>query len=114
MGEIKEEEDNNRRKEILEAIESKIPVFEMEEVKKIAGSTRLCWGCLSHICWSRQRMSLKIINKKLVNRHCPIRKILLGDPNLVRLLKGKVGKNNFVSVGDEVGKPEGSGGYGKP
>ena len=117
---IKEEEDNNRRKEILEAIEPKIgnepskPVIEMEEVKKIAGNIKLCWGCLSQICWNKQRMSLKIINKKLINRHCPMKKIMLGDPNLVKILKGKVGKNNFVSVGDEVGKSEGPGGFGKP
>ena len=85
--EIKEEEDNNMRKEILEAIEPKIgsdpskPVIEMEEVKKIVGVKRVCWGCISKICWDRQRMSVKVINKKLINRHCPIRKLLLGDPS---------------------------------
>ena len=118
--EVKEEEDNKRRKEILEAIESKItalensktPVFEIKEVKKIAGNTRLCWGCLSHICWSRTRMSLKTIGKKLTNRHCPVKKILLGDPNLTRLLRGRVGKNNFVSV-DDINKSEGASGPGK-
>ena len=47
--ELKEEEDNNRKKEILEAVEPKIgnepskPIIEMEEVKKIIGNIRLCW-----------------------------------------------------------------------
>ena len=58
-------------------------------------------------------LSIKVINKKLINRHCPIRKILLGDPNLVKLLKMRIGKNNFVSVDNEMGKSNGPGGFGK-
>ena len=32
----------------------------------------------------------------MVNRFCPVQKVLLGDRNLVRNLKGRVSKNNFV------------------
>ena len=33
-----------------------------------------------------------------MNRFCPVKKVLLGDRNLVRNLKGKVDKNNFVTT----------------
>ena len=60
-------------------------------------------------------MSQKIIGKKLVNRFCPIKKVLLGDTDLVRNLKGRVSKANFVSVGnDEATKTERTNSFRKP
>ena len=36
------------------------------------------------------------MDKKLVNKWCLFRKILVGDRNLSRLLKGKVEKDNYI------------------
>ena len=42
-----------------------------------------------------------------MNRFCPVKKVLLGDEDLVKNLKGRVSKANFVSIiYDEVTKTE--------
>ena len=101
---VNEEEDNTRRENILKIVEPMIPkepmkaVMDIPEVITLVGEARICWGCLSLICRIRQMLSQRILGKKLVNRFCPVQKVLLGDRNLVRNLKGKVGKNNFVTT----------------
>ena len=44
------------------------------------------------------------MEKRLVNRFCPVRKVLLGDRNLSRSLKGKVEKDNYVYVNHDPTK----------
>ena len=73
-------------------------VVDVQEVKTLIGETRICWGCLSLTCRTRQLLSQKILGKKLVNKYCPVKKVLLGDRNLTRSLKGKVEKDNYVYV----------------
>merc|ERR1712030_152587 len=43
-------------------------------------------------------LSQRLMEKKLVNKFCPVRRVLLGDRNLSRSLKGKVEKDNYVYV----------------
>ena len=73
-------------------------VMDIPEVKALVGEARICWGCLSLICRDRQMLSKRLLGKKVVNRFCPVQRVTLGDKNLVRNLKGKVSKNNFVNT----------------
>merc|ERR1712074_517256 len=73
-------------------------VIDVPEVRTLIGKTTVCWGCLSSTCRTRQLLSQRILEKKLVNKFCPVKKVLLGDKNLSRSLKGKVEKDNYVYV----------------
>ena len=72
--------DNGRRGKIFEVVkpligsDSNKVVADIEEVKAIIGDTKVCWGCLSSTCLIRQNLSGRMTGKKLVNRHCAIRK----------------------------------------
>ena len=102
-------EDDTRREKILKIVEplmSSDPtkaVIDVQEVKNLIGEARICWGCLSQVCRTRQVLSQKLLGKKLVNKYCPVRRVLIGDRNLSRSLKGKVGKDNYVYVNEDAG-----------
>ena len=106
---INTEEDDIRRGKILKIVEPLMtsdprkPVIDVPEVKNLVGETRICWGCLSQTCRARQSLSQKLVGKKLVNKFCPLKRVLIGDKNLSRSLKGKVGKNNYVVANEESG-----------
>ena len=91
--------DDARRGKILEVVKPMIAsyptkaVVDIPEVKTIIGETRICWGCLSQVCMIRQNISRKIMGKRLVNRHCPSGRAVLGDKYLVISLQTKVGKD---------------------
>ena len=97
-------EDDTRRGNILKIVEPLLAsepnkaVIDVQEVKTLVGEAKICWGCLSQVCRTRQLLSQKILGKKLVNKFCPVRKVLLGDKNLSRSLKGKVDKDNYVYI----------------
>merc|ERR1712030_154589 len=90
-----------KRENILKIVEPLITkeptkaVVDVPEVRTLIGKTTICWGCLSLTCRTRQLLSQRLMDKKLVNKFCPVRKDLLGDRNLSRNLKGKVEKDNY-------------------
>ena len=102
-------EDDTRREKILKIVEplmSSDPtkaVIDIQEVKNLIGEAKLCWGCLSQVCRTRQMLSLRLLGRKLVNKYYPVRRVLVGDRNLSRSLKGKVIKDNYVYVSEYAG-----------
>ena len=70
------------------------------EVQKIIGNAKVCWGCLSSTCLTRQLISGRMTKNKLLNRYCATRKVLLGDKILLTSLQSKVGKDNQVAAYD--------------
>lgn len=99
--------DDTRRGKILEIVKPLItsdpakPVVDVPEVKTLVGDTKICWGCLSQVCRARQYVSQRFMGKKLVNRYCPVRKVVLGDRNIAHSLQSKVSKDNYVAVSED-------------
>ena len=57
----------------LIGIEPTKVVMEIPEVKTAIGDAKVCWGCLSSTCLTRQNVSKKAMGKKFVNKHCMTR-----------------------------------------
>merc|ERR1712105_3042 len=106
---VNEIEDFTMKEEILKVVENmttedpKKPVIEIPEVQKVLGTTKVCWGCFSGICRTRQYIGQPILHKKAINRFCPNKKTLLGDKDLKRILKTKGWKNGYVLVENPKG-----------
>ena len=81
-------------------------VADIPEVKSIIEGVTVCWGCLSETCMIRQRMSVKLTGKKMINKHCMTRKTFLGDKNLLISLQAPVAKDKQQAayVNKERGK----------
>ena len=60
----------------------------------------MCWGCLSEVCMQRQKISFKISGKKLVNKYCITRKLLLGDQNMLRSIQTQSSKDKQSAAKD--------------
>ena len=99
------EDDNARRSKILEAVkplvgtaDPKTVVVDIPEVKKIIGDAKVCWGCTSTTCLLRQNLSLRLTKKRLVNKLCMTRRLLIGDKVLVTSLETKVEKDKQTAA----------------
>jgi len=74
---VNEIEDFTMKEEILKVVENmttedpKKPVIEIPEVQKVLGTAKVCWGCFSGICRTRQYIGQPILHKKAINRFCP-------------------------------------------
>ena len=96
--------DNARRDKILEVVEplvGSVPkkvIVNIPEVKTIVGESKICQGCLSSTCLIRRIIAREITGKSLVNRHCRLRKVLLGDTHLLTLLQSKVEKDKYIVI----------------
>ena len=73
--------------------DGKQAIIDIPVVKDIVGTAYFCWGCLSEICMQRQKLSFKISGKRLVNKFCVTRKLLLGDLNMLRSLQTQSSKD---------------------
>ena len=82
--------DDIRREKIFKVVkpligsDPKKAVVDIEEVKTIIGDARVCWGCLSSTCLHRSNISVRLSGKKLINKYCATRKLLLGDSILTK------------------------------
>lgn len=87
--------DDIRRGNILKIVEPLMTteptkaVMDVQEVKTLVGEVRICWSCLSQTCRTRQLLSQRVLGKKLVNKYCPVKKVLLGDKICQDPSKGK-------------------------
>ena len=82
------EKDNARKKEVekvvkplIGKVDGKTAIIDIPEVKDVIKDAYVCWGCLAEVCMQRQKVSMKTIHKKLVNKFCINQKLLIGNQN---------------------------------
>ena len=72
-------------KPLIGKIQDKTAIIDIPEVKEIVKDAYICWGCLVEVYIQRQKVSVKTIRKKLVNKFCINRKLFIGDTNMAKM-----------------------------
>merc|ERR1712015_313732 len=100
---VLETEDYAMKEAILKVVEDatedkNTPIVDLPKVREVMGKTKVCWGRFSGICRTRTMVSLPLIKKKAINKGCPNKKTILGDPDAKKLLQMKSWKMGYVMV----------------
>ena len=70
---------------LVSTLDGKMPIIDVSAVKEIIGNAKICSGCLSEICRMKQRVAMKTVQKKLVNKGCQKGRLLVGNKDLIKI-----------------------------